>query len=260
MRWMAVMGRARPGGEWGVRVPGPGDALEWARATSPVRPVVVVRATPGAVGAAPVVPATRVAVLHAFPMPTAGASRSQTTRAPSGRVGGSPRDGWVLPVLGTRDARSDEGELGLGRWRHRGLTDGSRAGGGLVRRMLAARVRGTWTGTGAAWERLRRLAATAGETADGRGRWAVRGIAEVRRVLGRGRLLEARVQWRGAGPDGGVWPDTWVRVVHPWLSADLRRTAREMERATYGRGRAGKRERPEWTGAGEPVRRSARLS
>ena len=76
----------------------------------------------------------------------------------------------------------------------------------------------------------------------------------------RGRLLEARVQWEGAGSDGGAWPDTWVRVVHPWLSADLRRRARELERAMYGKGRASKRDRPEQTAEGEPVRRSARLS
>ena len=109
------------------------------------------------------------------------------------------------------------------------------------------------------WERLRREAAAAGETADGRGRWAVRAIREVRRVPGRGRLLEARVQWEGLGPDGGPWSDTWVRVVHPWLSADLRRQAREIERTVYGGRRSGKRVRPAHMAGGEPVRRSARL-
>ena len=88
----------------------------------------------------------------------------------------------------------------------------------------------------------------------------MRSIREVRRVPGRGRLLEARVQWEGAGPDGEPWGDTWVRVVHPWLSADMRRRARELERATYGGGRTGKRERPGHTAEGEPVRRSARLA
>ena len=90
----------------------------------------------------------------------------------------------------------------------------------------------------------------------------MRSIREVRRVQGRGRLLEARVQWEGAGTDGEPWGDTWVRVVHPWLSADMRRRARELERATYGGGRTatGKRERPGYTAEGEPVRRSARLA
>ena len=55
------------------------------------------------------------------------------------------------------------------------------------------------------------------------------------------------MQWEGVGPDGGPWSDTWVRVVHPWLSADMRRRARELERATYGGGRTGKRERPGYT-------------
>ena len=198
------MARARPGGKWGVRVPGPGDALQWACATMPVRPLVVVRAEPGGAGRAPVVAAARVAPARAIPIEAHVPSHAWSPRAlREGEGVRAVQDGWILPVLGTRDARLDGGDGGRSQWRLRGLTDGAREGGGLVRRMQAARLRGTWTGSAGAWERLRREAAGAGEIADARGRWAVRSIREVRRVPGRGRLLEARVQWEGLGPDGG---------------------------------------------------------
>ena len=163
---------------------------------------------------------------------------------------------WVLPWRGERETVTSCGPVRVREWRRVGLAEGAAGGDGLLRRMLAARRHGTWRGSAAGLERLRRQAMARGHREDGSGRWAVRELAEVRRPVGaRGRTLEARVRWEGRGPDGEPWADTWVRVVRQCLSDDLRAQARGMERERLGkRGREG--ERAEERGR----RRSARLN
>ena len=163
---------------------------------------------------------------------------------------------WVLPWRGERETVMSCGPVGAREWRRLGLTEGAAGGGGLLRRMMAARRHGVWRGSAAGLERLRRQAMARGSREDGSGRWAVRELAEVRRPAGkRGRALEARVRWEGRGPDGEPWADTWVRVVRQCLSDDLRAQARGMEREMFGkRGREGE------TSGDSGRRRSARLN
>ena len=99
----------------------------------------------------------------------------------------------------------------------------------------------------------------AGLRADRSGKWLVAKLEEVWRPRRRvGKQLQVLVRFAGVDPiTGQPWADEWLNVT--WLTGDLRREAREMEAAKYGRLDA-ERGGDEGTRKDEPARKSPRLA
>mmetsp|Transcript_34416 Transcript_34416/g.90560 ORF Transcript_34416/g.90560 Transcript_34416/m.90560 type:complete len:224 (-) Transcript_34416:108-779(-) len=141
----------------------------------------------------------------------------EAARAWKGERGGTwlERPGRVLPAMGMAAGMSARDAP---RWK-RGKTDAMLAASGEEGR--------GWFMSRAAADRAAREDVREGMQADGRGRWAIESIEDMRRARGKkGDAIEVQVKWRGRDRTTGE-PFGLEWIAQRLLTADLRKEARK---------------------------------